>query len=120
MPSDDMIDTETLSHLLSYVARISARTPDLLLKKSVTNTELVMNCLACLTEEVGEVSAEVRKSTRLSFSRKKCDAFEKSHLEDEIVDVLITTLLLAKSAGIDSLDEAVRRKIRANEDRGYA
>jgi NTP pyrophosphatase (non-canonical NTP hydrolase) len=40
-------------------------------------------------------------------------------LEDEIVDVLITNLLLAKSCWIKNLDEAILRKIKKNNDRGY-
>jgi hypothetical protein len=33
----------------------------------------------------------------MSFSEKKVNAFEKKDLEDELIDVLITNLLLAKS-----------------------
>ncbi len=40
-------------------------------------------------------------------------------LEDELVDVLITNLLLAKSVGISDLDEAIKRKIQKNNERGY-
>jgi hypothetical protein len=35
--------------------------------------------------------------TKLSFSQKKVNSFKKEDLEDEIIDVLITNLLLAKA-----------------------
>jgi len=50
-----------------------------------------------VTEEVGELATEIRKYTQYSFSQKKCDSFKKEDLEEELVDVLITTLLLAKA-----------------------
>ncbi|MDQ7022913.1 MAG: hypothetical protein Q9M97_05270 [Candidatus Gracilibacteria bacterium] len=50
--------------------------------------------------------------TKMSFNQKKVDSFKKEDLEDEIIDVLITNLLLAKSCGISNLDEAISRKIK--------
>lgn len=114
-----MISPPLLFRLIRYIDDIAHRTPGLTQKTNCTKTEYILTSLACLTEEVGEVATEVRKLTKCSFSQKKCDSFQMTDLEDEVVDVLITTLLLARSVGLDSLDEAIERKIRKNQERGY-
>lgn len=108
-----------LTHLLNYLDDIHTRTPSLTVKTDLTETEMISSNLLSLVEEVGEVTAEVRKLTRLSFNQKKCDAFDQKNLEDEIVDVLITTILLSKRVGISSLDKAIQRKIEKNQARWY-
>jgi len=57
--------------------------------------------------------------TKMSFNQKKVDSFKKEDLEDELIDVLITNLLLSKACWIENLDEAIKRKIKKNNDRGY-
>lgn len=114
-----MISAKSLDFLYAYLDDISERAPKLLVKNEPTDTEIILGNLSCLIEEVGETAAEVRKMTKLSFSHKKCEAFEIQALEEEIADVLITTFLLAKSVGIKSLDETIQRKIQKNKDRGY-
>ena len=114
-----MISTKTLSHLFEYLDFIDTNSKDLTIKRDVTETENILGSLACLTEEVWEVSDAIRKMTKFSFNQKKVDAFKIEDLEDELVDVLIVNLLLAKSCWIDNLDEAIRRKIKKNNDRGY-
>lgn len=114
-----MISPETLTRLTEYLEYIHKNTPDLLVKKPVTETENILGVLTCITEEVGELAAEVRKYTKYSFSQKKCDSFEMWNLEEELADVLITTFLLAKAVGIESFDPIINRKIGKNRERGY-
>ena len=114
-----MIKQEILNDLFKYSNYIDSDYEKLIVKKNSTKEEKILTNLACLTEEVGEVATEVRKMTKMSFNQKKVDSFEIQDLEDEIVDVLITNLLLAKSCWIKNLDEAILRKIKKNNDRGY-
>jgi len=114
-----MIKQETLKEFFKYLDYIDLEYYNLTVKKNVTDEEKILTNLACLTEEVWEVSTEIRKMTKLSFSQKKVDSFKIQDLEDEIVDVLITNLLLAKACWIKNLDEAIARKIKKNNDRGY-
>lgn len=104
---------------MQYINHIHDQTPELTIKKPLSQTEHTLSALSCLTEEVGELAAEVRKFTKCSFSQKKVDAFRLEDLEDEASDVLITLLLVLKSIGVTSLDEALQRKVQKNKDRGY-
>ena len=114
-----MIKKETLKDLFEYLNYIDLDYEKLTIKENISQEEKIMWNLACLTEEVWEVSTEIRKMTKLSFSQKKINSFKKEDLEDEIIDVLITNLLLAKACWIEKLDEAIPRKIKKNNDRGY-
>ena len=55
----------------------------------------------------------------MGFNKSKIDGFEKTDMEDELIDVLIVLLLTAKSLWMDQLDEAILRKIEKNNKRGY-
>ena len=114
-----MIKQETLKEFFEYLEYIDSNYEKLTIKENISKEEKILSNLACLIEEVGEVSTEVRKMTKLSFSQKKVDSFKKENLEDELIDVLITNLLLAKACWIKNLDEAITRKIKKNNDRGY-
>ena len=114
-----MIKQETLKEFFKYLDYINLNYEKLTIKNNLSQEEKIMANLACLTEEVWEVSTEVRKMTKLSFNQKKIDSFKKEDLEDEIIDVLITNLLLAKACWIENIDEAISRKIKKNNDRGY-
>ncbi len=114
-----MIKSENLNFLFEYLKNIYSNYDKLTVKETLTNEEKIIANLTCLVEEVGEVSAEVRKMTKLSFNQKKVDSFKKEDLEDEIVDVLITALLLSKSCWINDLNDAIKRKVKKNNDRGY-
>lgn len=104
---------------MGYIQNIYENTATLTIKPNLTKTEQIFTNLSCLTEEVGELAAEIRKMTQCSFSQKKCDAFRMEDLEDEACDVLITLSLLLKSVGVESLDTAIERKIGKNQARGY-
>jgi len=114
-----MIANNILKDLFKYLDYIDSNFDNLIIKKDVTKTEKILENLWCLTEEVWEVSDEVRKLTKMSFNQKKVDSFKIEDLEDELVDVLITNLLLAKACWIKNLDKSIKRKIKKNNDRWY-
>jgi len=114
-----MIKEKILEDFFKYLDYLDSNYENLTVKNNLSQEEKIMWNLACLTEEVWEVSTEVRKMTKLSFSHKKVNSFKKEDLEDEIVDVLITNLLLAKACWINNLNEAITRKIKKNNDRWY-
>ncbi len=62
-----------------------------------------------LTEELGELCDEVLSYNSLQ-SKQKLDKFDKDNLLEEFADVVITTLLLAKSMNID-IEKAFEKKI---------
>ncbi len=69
--------------------------------------------LACLLEEVGELSREI--SHRFGLKRKKTHQ-EAGNVEDEMADVLFALICIANSLGID-LDVAFENKMRKIEER---
>lgn len=68
-----------------------------------------------LTEEVGELSNEILNKMGLQ-RQAKIDAYEDVHLEDELADVLGSTLLLALELNID-IETAIKRKIQFTMER---
>lgn len=114
-----MISEKILNNFFEYLDYISKNTEKLVVKENLTKEEWILQNLACLTEEVWELSAEIRKLTKMSFNKTKCDNFKFEDLEEEVIDVLTTTFLIAKSVWIDNLDEVIKRKIKKNNDRGY-
>lgn len=114
-----MISLDTLKLLQVYISEINSKAKSLTTKENPTDDDIILWNLACLVEEVWELSAEVRKKLKLSFSKKKVEAYTHQDLEDEVVDVLITLSLLLKSLWIENLDQAVVRKIWKNDERGY-
>ncbi|MFZ3077504.1 MAG: MazG nucleotide pyrophosphohydrolase domain-containing protein [Candidatus Aenigmatarchaeota archaeon] len=62
-----------------------------------------------LSEEVGELSQEILSHNSLQLKRK-LDNYKKGNMEGEFADVIITTLLLAKSADVD-VRKALENKI---------
>ena len=114
-----MIKQETLKKMFEYLENIDNNYEKLIIKKDITETEKQLNILWSLTEEVWELSSDLRKSLKLSFNKNKVENFEFKNLEEEIIDVLLSTLFLAKAVWIKNLDEAIIRKIKKNNDRGY-
>lgn len=76
---------------------------------SNTQTERVLARTVKLTEELGELCNEI-----LAFHgdqrQEKLDALEKDNLPNEFADVIITTLLLAKSMNVD-IEKALEQKM---------
>lgn len=114
-----MISIEVLEKLLQYINSIDETTVEKTVKENPTECELILSCLACLQEETGEVASEVRKLTAMSFNKEKVESFSQDMLNEELVDIIITVLLLTKRVGTDSLDEAIIKKIEKNNKRGY-
>ena len=114
-----MISTNALEEFLQYIEYVYQNYDSLTIKENLSDEEKIIANLACLIEEVWEVSSELRKYTKLSFNKNKVDNFKKEDLEDEFVDVLITTFSLMKSVGIINMDNAIKRKIATNNVRGY-
>ncbi len=68
-----------------------------------------------ITEELGELCNEV-----LAFNsrqrKEKLEQWDKENLPKEFADVIITTLLLAKTMGVD-IERALETKIRIINER---
>lgn len=82
-----------------------------------TRKEMIMARMMKITEEVGELSEQVLKS--LAFQRKeKMIDVKKEDLDEELVDVLITTLLLAEACEAD-IETAIEKKVEKIKKRLY-
>ncbi len=66
-----MILPETLQYLSEYLEHITQNSKQLMVKENPTDEELILGNLSCLIEEVGEVSNEIKKLTKISFNKKK-------------------------------------------------
>ena len=62
-----------------------------------------------LTEEVGELAKEVRKSTNMRIDQKE---IRKDELSDEIADVFIYILSMCHEANIDLLDALKNKEMK--------
>lgn len=83
--------------------------------KNVDKEKLILARTVKLTEELGELCEEVLSHN--SFQRKeKLDNHQKENLPEEFADVLITTLLLAKSMEVD-IKKALEKKIEKVNNR---
>ena len=114
-----MITWPYLDTIKNYIKDISHKAKSLTIKDNVSDDEIILANLACLTEETWELASEVRKHFKMSFSKKKVAAYTQEDLEDEAIDVLITLWLLLESIWIENLDDAILRKIWKNNDRWY-
>ena len=104
---------------MDYIGLIRDQYDMLTVKWEMSDDEKLLAHLACFTEEVWELSAEIRKYTWVSFSQKKVDAFKKQDLDHEIVDCLFNLLYIAKDVWIENLDTLIAEKIQKNKDRWY-
>jgi NTP pyrophosphatase (non-canonical NTP hydrolase) len=75
----------------------------------------VFSATVKMVEEVGELCDAVLKSHKVQRA-EKMEGFDKSKLEHEIADVIITTLLIAELMDVD-VNEALRTKIKKIESR---
>lgn len=72
-----------------------------------------------LSEEVGELCEQILSFNSLQLKRK-LNKFKKENLDDEFADVIITALLLAKSADVDikkALENKIAKTDLTNEDK---
>lgn len=83
-----------------------------------TDNERILARMAKLAEEMGELSEEVLGS--LGYQRQaKLDARTPESLGDEVADVIITTMLLAKAMGVD-IAGSLERKMKKIRERSIA
>jgi len=80
-----------------------------------TLQEEILSRMTKLTEEVGELAGEVLAS-KGSQRKEKLKNHSKESLEGEFADVLITTLLLAKTMKV-GIEDALEKKIVKINDR---
>jgi NTP pyrophosphatase (non-canonical NTP hydrolase) len=71
---------------------------------------------AKLVEEMGELSEAIL--TRDNLQRKDKLQDSKSKLEDELADVILCTMILAKELNVD-MDESLKQKIEKIRKRKY-
>ncbi len=76
---------------------------------SSSQTERILSRTVKLTEELGELCDEVLAYNK-DQRQEKLDQNDGSNLAHEFADVIITTLLLAKSMDVD-IQEALKNKI---------
>jgi len=96
--SIDLID----NNLKNYFSNISQ-----------TDLEIILSRMAKLTEEVWELNSDVLQK----FYKRRNWEFNEENLKLEFADVIITTLLLAKSLNID-VNETLKVKIDKIRIRG--
>ena len=80
-----------------------------------TLQEEILSRTAKLTEEVGELAGEVLAS-KGSQRKEKLENHNNESLEGEFADVVITTLLLAKTMNVD-IKKSLKEKIGKIEKR---
>lgn len=96
--------------LLEFIDLENQRLIERFGKNSSNQKERILARTVKLTEELGELSNEV-----LAFNgdqrKEKLDHHDKNNLQHEFADVIITTLLLAKSMNVD-VKKALVKKIK--------
>lgn len=102
----------TLDDLLNFIEE-----EDIRLKKRYGNysdqTKRILARTVKLSEEVGELCSEILAYN--AFQRKE-KLLKKGNLEGELADVIITTLLLARSVDVD-IKEALLAKMSKLKNR---
>lgn len=98
-----------LKELLDFIDLEDQRLIKRFGKNSSTQQERILARTVKLTEELGELCNEVLASNGDQRKEKLVDN-DKDNLPDEFADVVITTLLLAKSMGVN-IKEALIKKI---------
>jgi NTP pyrophosphatase (non-canonical NTP hydrolase) len=96
-----------LKELLKFIEIENGR-----LKKRYLNLDkekMILAQTVKINEELGELCNEILKHCSLQ-RKEKLDNMDKKDIEEEFSDVLITTLLLAKSMDID-IENALKEKI---------
>ena len=81
-----------------------------------TEKEMILKKTVKLSEEVWELSWEVLSSFWLQ-RKEKVEKTWKENLKNEFADVILTTLLLAKTMDVD-INIALERKLKKIKERG--
>jgi NTP pyrophosphatase (non-canonical NTP hydrolase) len=103
----------TLAELLTFI-QLENRRLQQTYKTGRDFEKSVLGRTVKISEEVGELCNEVLAF--LSLQRKEKMEHHESKLEEEIADVLITTLLLAERMGVD-VEKALTEKIKKIHER---
>lgn len=96
-----------LKELLKFIEIENGR-----LKKRYLNLDkekMILAQTVKINEELGELCNEILKHCSLQ-RKEKLDNMDKKDIEEEFSDVVITTLLLAKSMDID-IENALKEKM---------
>lgn len=105
-----------LSKKLTSWIHTDSRMPVSYDPKSHTKKEWVFAHAVKLSEEVGELAEQLLGAFGYQRSEKQ-RRFTKEALGSECADVIITTLLLAKTMNID-VEQALQKKIKKIDERG--
>lgn len=100
-----------LKELLKFIDLEDQRLKDRFAKNLPTKRERVLARTVKLAEELGELCSEVLASSG-NQRKEKLDKCDKNNLPNEFADVIITTLLLAKSMDVDipkALDDKIKK-----------
>lgn len=98
-----------IKELLEFVDLENQRLFDRFDKNSWSKKEIILTHAVKVTEELGELCSEVLAFNKNQRS-EKLENHDADNLSHEFADVIITTLLLAKSMDID-IQEALKNKI---------
>lgn len=104
----------TLEYLVSYIKKEHRRLLDFYSLKE--NSKLKYPIVVKIMEELGELCEAVLFCD--SIQRKEKLQNKKIDIADEIMDVIITTLLLAENFGID-IKKELQKSIAKREGRNY-
>jgi len=100
--------------LLEIIDKIDLNLKDYFFDLYQTEKEIILSRNLKLIEEVWELSSDVLQK----FYKRRESDFDENNLKQEFSDVILTTLLLAKSLNID-INEALIIKLNKIEKRGW-
>lgn len=107
------------TELLKFIDLENQRIIKFFGKNSASQQERILTRTVKLTEELGELCNEI-----LAFNgdqrKEKIDNHDKNNLPDEFADVIITTLLLAKSMNVDVKKALVNKINKINKRYKYS
>ena len=104
-----------LKELLEFVDWESDRIEGL--HGAKTDRERKLWAATKVSEELGELNSEVLASLGLQRPHK-VEKYTHEHLSEEVIDVILTALLLAKTFEVD-VEDALEKKMRKLEQRIY-
>lgn len=99
----------TFQELLQFIDVEDSRLRNRFGKNFATEKEIILAKTVKLSEEVGELSSEVLGHNG-DQRKEKLDQRTSDSLPNELADVIVTTLLLAKSLNVD-IRAALTKKI---------
>ena len=98
-----------LKELLDFIRDQDEKIKNKPVNASATRKERVLGRTVKVTEELGELCDAILAADG-DQRKEKLEKSSKENLEGEFADVIITTLLLAHSLGVD-IEEALSKKV---------